>query len=93
MNTTGNSRPLALWMVISVICDRFVDVRRRLRDQRRMIQKIARGFAALDRFRRGVHQFVEVLEARLRFRRVLLLQHPPIARALFDELQRFIQRL
>ena len=49
-----------------------------------MIQKIGDGFAALGRFRRGVHQFVQIAQARFGFRIVVGFEHPGVAGALQD---------
>ena len=45
-----------------------------IRHQRRVVQEFQHSFAALDSLGRGVHQLLQILQARLGFRAVLLLE-------------------
>ena len=57
-----------------------------------MVQEIPNGFTALAGLRRRVHQLVQVLQARLGFRRLLVLQHEAVPGAFQDEPQQVRQR-
>ena len=82
MNTIGNSRPLALCIVISVTQALVVADRVRVGDQRRLLQELAERAAVLGRVHvelagRG-DQLVEVLEPALGLDRPLGPQRVPV---------------
>ena len=80
-NTIGNSRPLALCSVSSETGARSSRLSR-VGNQRGVIQKFGDGLRRARRLPRGVHQFVQVAQARFRFRIVVGLEHFGVAGAL-----------
>ncbi len=61
-------------------------------DKGDVIEEVADSFAALGCFGGGVDEFVEILEARFGFGRVLVFQHPAIAGAVEYEFEQIGQR-
>ena len=62
-------------------------VRVGIADQRRMIEKLVQRLAAVLRIHRRIDQFAQVLNARIRLRRVFLLKLLDVARAVNQEFQ------
>jgi len=54
-----------------------------------VIEKLIQSFAAVARIHGGVYEFAQVLDSRIRFRRVFLFELLDVARAIDEELEDF----